>query len=117
MGGMSRPWQQLHHAWVLLSTAWATQEGMTDPLHHSISAFWDQSPEETPSRRPTVGTDTFCQLQVTGTAPGTMLLYSHVVEDTPAAVGVPGAQAQLTALILLTALHRHACHLRGTGTG
>lgn len=37
--------------------------------------------------------------------------YSHVVEDAPAAVGVPGAQAQLAALVLLAALHRHPRHL------
>lgn len=36
---------------------------------------------------------------------------SHAVQDTPAAVGVSGPQAQLTRCVLHAALHRHPCHL------
>lgn len=41
------------------------------------------------------------------------IVYLHVMKDTPATVGIPGAQAQRTALVLLTALHGHPCHLEG----
>ena len=59
--------------------------------------------------------DTVCKPWFAGMAPGPSLCYLHVVEDAPATVGVPGAQAQLAALILLAALHRHPHHLQGTG--
>lgn len=44
--------------------------------------------------------------------PNTQPPYSHAVQDTPAAVGVPGPQAQLTRWVLHTALHRYLCHLQ-----
>jgi len=75
-------------------------------------AFRGQSPGDLSPRRPATGTDTLCQPRFAGVAAGTILRYSHVVEDAPAAVGVPGAQAQLAALVLLAALHRHPRHLR-----
>lgn len=46
MGRVSRPWQQLHHAWMLLSTAWAPHEGMTDLLDHSIPRHFGAKVQE-----------------------------------------------------------------------
>lgn len=38
--------------------------------------------------------------------------HSHVVQDTPAAVGVTGAQTLGTCSVLLTRLHRDLSHLK-----
>lgn len=41
-----------------------------------------------------------------------MLVYSHVEQDTPAAVRISGAQALGARSVLITALHRNTLHLR-----
>lgn len=43
---MSRPWQQLHRAWMLLITVWAPQEGRTYPLHYSIPQHFEAKVQE-----------------------------------------------------------------------